>query len=262
MFRTRDFVVGMVLLLALFSSGGAVAVLGLAANSSQLGAVTTAFDPQAVPVEEKAAVVPELPEPDRVDSLAIMRDKVAARIGAMDLPQIDSEPPVVDGEEAPDSAETASVQLCSTYSQVGWNNLPGAQFREAEGARIIYRPLAASSVGPAASGTVGVPLPTEEVLAQLPLRSQPLPSPTCIPQDVIGIALDGSLIRNDEIGLYRVFGSDTLIGYTLDGFSLYGVSALPTDDCGGTMVGGAYRYYLSLERETILQCFAGVPVGL
>lgn len=263
MIRTRDFVVFMLLLMALFAGGGAVTVFELGTRSAQVGAVAVAVDPQAVPIVEKEAVVVEAPEIDRPGLLAAMREKVAARIGEFgEVVPTESEPPVVAGEDAPEPASAAPLQLCATYSQVGWADMLGMQFREAEGARVLYRTVPAPVEMDSATGTSSEPAVVEQILAQLPLRSQPLPSPTCIPQDVIGVALDGSLVRNNEVGLYRVFDADTLIGYTLDGFPLYGVSALPTDDCGGTMVGGTYRYYLSAQRDTILQCFAGVPVGL
>jgi hypothetical protein len=90
----------------------------------------------------------------------------------------------------------------------------------------------------------------------------PLNSESCVASDVIGIATDGSLIRNNEVGAYGVFGGGTLVGYALDGFPIYGVSEQKADICGGAMVGGQYRYVISSERATIINCFAGAPVAL
>jgi hypothetical protein len=84
-----------------------------------------------------------------------------------------------------------------------------------------------------------------------------------LPTDVVGIAQDGSLIRESEMALYGVFGGETLVGYALDGFPIYGSNpGAATDHCGGMMVGGQYRYYLSPERDSVINCFAGVPVTL
>ena len=86
--------------------------------------------------------------------------------------------------------------------------------------------------------------------------------PTCLYSDVVGIAQDGSLIRNNEVGLYSVFGSDTLIGYALDGFPIYGKIKESGDKCGGSVVNGQYRYSLSDQREFILNCFSAPPVRM
>ena len=64
---------------------------------------------------------------------------------------------------------------------------------------------------------------------QLPSRTMPAASPSCIGSDVIGIANDGSLIRNDELSLYGVFGSETRIGYALDGLPIYGITTMRGD---------------------------------
>ena len=59
---------------------------------------------------------------------------------------------------------------------------------------------------------------------QLPVRNIPSGGTTCISTDVIGIATDGSLIRNNEAGVYGIFGANTLVGWALDGFPIYGSS--------------------------------------
>jgi hypothetical protein len=69
-------------------------------------------------------------------------------------------------------------------------------------------------------------------------------------------------MRNNELALYTVFGPDTLVGYSLDGFPIYGPSTVATDSCGGAMVGGVYRYVLSAERPGLLTCFAATPARL
>jgi hypothetical protein len=89
-------------------------------------------------------------------------------------------------------------------------------------------------------------------------------NPTCLPHEVVGIARDGSLIRNDEAALYGIFDDTVLIGYALDGFPIYGQTVdRPLDQCGGAMVDGSYRYYLSEERDHVLGCYrGGEPITL
>ena len=82
------------------------------------------------------------------------------------------------------------------------------------------------------------------------------------PSDVIGIALDGSLIKNNEYSLYSIFREETLIGYALDGFPIYGQSEVSTDECGGILADNQYRYYLSKERKAVLYCYSGTPVEI
>ena len=86
---------------------------------------------------------------------------------------------------------------------------------------------------------------------------------SCLSSDIVGIALDGSLIRNGEHTLYSIFGAETLVGYALDGFPIYGAIGAPvTDNCGGTAMAGEYRYYLSSERTGVIGCFSGESVTL
>jgi hypothetical protein len=68
------------------------------------------------------------------------------------------------------------------------------------------------------------------VVLQLPLPFGPQ-GKTCLSYDVVGVALDGSLIRNNEHSLYQVFGSETLIGYALDGFPIYGLNKSSAARC-------------------------------
>ena len=79
---------------------------------------------------------------------------------------------------------------------------------------------------------------------------------------MVGVALDGSLIRNTEYPVYAIFGSESLIGYALDGFPMYGLSTDVVDQCGGKSVDGQYGYYLRPDQTVVLDCFFGKPVSL
>jgi hypothetical protein len=270
MIRTRDFLLFLCTVFFLFSGIAATVVTDVVGLAGGQAGTVILSDPAQLPppVEQVGAVVSESPEIDREANLLAMREQIAA-LNLTSSPVTET-PPDLSGDDNQDAAPrdgVAGLQECSTYSEVAWADMPGVQFRVVEGARILYRPIPApltpAVVATSGSSTTPTPVaPSEVVLAQLPLREQPMLSPTCIPHDVVGVALDGSLIRNGEAALYAVFGADTLVGYALDGFPIYGVSGLPVDDCGGATVGGAYRYYLNAERETVLNCYAAVPVGL
>jgi hypothetical protein len=270
MIRTRDFFLFLLTVLFLVVGISATVVHDVAPLGSQAGSAILSM-PEEIPppVEGVKAVVVSAPELDRPSLLAQMKAKVAA-LGGVVVASVTSEPEAAatpEDEETPALVTTDTSLECGGYQNVAWASFPGAQFKEVEGARLVYRegapvPVVESTVE--ATGTIALPpVSTDIVLAQLPLRTSPLATPSCIPQDVVGIATDGSLIRNNEVALYTVFGSGTLVGYALDGFPIYGVNAgAATDACGGMIVGGIYRYYLSTDREHILHCFSGTPVSL
>lgn len=252
-FLTRDFAVflGIVTFLV---AGIFVTVSEDYFGNSQLASVV-----QFAENEEQYGVVEEKPtENNRSATLAALKDKVAdyMKSVAVSKPKVTEEPEpstVVDVEEVVDN----KVQVCSTYHTYSkpWNP-KGLKFEVVEGARLVYREEAGV---PVMVGTSTVSAPVRDVLVQLPLRSFPNQQAACLPGDVIGIATDGSLIRNNEVGLYSVFGSETLIGYALDGFPIYGAGETKLDKCGGKTVAGEYGYYLDTKREGVINCYFGSP---
>jgi len=97
------------------------------------------------------------------------------------------------------------------------------------------------------------------VKLSLPIKFAPLGGQYCVASDIVGVTLGGSLLLNSEANLYKAFSSNTLIGYALDGFPVYGTGTSLTDGCGGISVEGQYRYELSADRETIINCFSDRP---
>ena len=153
---------------------------------------------------------------------------------------------------------TNSIQLCKNYHPtfIPWTTAKILN-EEREGVRVFYSLLTANTTG------TSTQFESETVYAILPIREIPLNKPACISGDVIAIANDGSLIRNNEQKIYGVFGETTIIGYALDGFPIYGLSKkYQTDVCGGILIDGSYRYYLNKDREGILGCFSGIPITL
>lgn len=101
-----------------------------------------------------------------------------------------------------------------------------------------------------------------KTVAWLPTFKSANGGENCLNSSVVGIALDGSLIKNDENGLYSIFSKETLLGYARDGFPIYGLNdGVKTDKCGGINEGGQYRYYLSSDRDGVLGCFSASPVN-
>lgn len=238
-----------------------IATTALTRDQGQEASVIMGVATDTPPSYEAEAVVPETV--DRTKRLQELRTKIAALHDGL----FGEEEPVPAAEPEPQPAEPGSDNIvteplhCASYAPYTalWNPGP-VTFTVVEGARLVTREIEVSTT--TASGT---PITTTEteVIAQLPLRSEPAREQRCLPTDVVGIAKDGSLIRNTELGLYSVFGGDTLVGYALDGFPIYGTNTTEKlDACGGTSSLGQYRYFLSVERKQILNCFASVPIDI
>lgn len=267
MIRTRDFVLFCVAVVFLVVSIAATLI-----TQREPGSILTtpAFAPTA---EDEVAYVAAVPDTtiDRSTRAAQLRAKIEALgqdvIAAIDpTPEPAPEAPAADGsgagEDAPDDPLTLSreVDRCPSYRRLDlfW---PARDIKtaEREGARVVFIEEAASAL----QGTTTSSAVSERIMVSLPVRAQPFATPTCLPHDVVGVALDGSLIRNDNHTLYGIFGAETLVGFSLDGFPIYGTNdSLQTDVCGGAMVGASYRYYLSSERDGVLGCFSAAPAAL
>lgn len=256
MFRTRDFLLIFVTVVFLMIAiGVTVTRQHLKEGEESLASVFV----NSIDKEYTAELAAEV-SLSREERVAEMRRKIAEK-GEIVLNAPETTTVALAAEEADSHPELAvsapSVEQCSGYGVYSGNWSPqGVQIELSEGARIVYR---REELVQTTGGTST--LARKDVLMQLP--SYPVyTGTTCLSSDVVGVAQDGSLIRNDEVGLYGVFGEHTLIGYALDGFPIHGVSTIATDACGGTMVAGEYHYYLSDERETVLNCFSATPIKL
>ncbi|MCA9362479.1 hypothetical protein KC906_03810 [Candidatus Kaiserbacteria bacterium] len=267
MFRTRDF------LLVFTTVAFLVLSIGATLLKQYVAPATTTPSVQLATVTDReydAEVL--LPETiSREERLAEMRRKIAAgngfTVSAAPIPELES---TLETEPAAPTSTTASTTMgtivvfeCPSYQVYGgaWPR-SGVSLMVSEGNRVIYQEMEASLLPPSSATSSTQVTLQPNTLLQLPIKLTPALAPSCLPSDVVGVAQDGSLIRNVEAGLYGVFGENTLIGYALDGFPIYGVSSVPTDACGGTTIAGQYRYYLSDEREMIINCFAAPPVAL
>lgn len=259
MFRTRDFMLVFVAVVFLLV---AISATLMSKFSGSRATTSIDFSPTDEVAYSAEVINPEVVS--REDRISTMREKIAAG-QALSLatpaptPEVEVDETLLAVTTSDDTTKpevlVTGVQQCANYSVYAGNWMPqGLSFDVAEGARLVYREgTDLDSIG----------LPIKEVLLQLPIYAVPSKNKiTCLPSDVVGIAQDGSLIRNNEAGLYRVFGAGTLVGYALDGFPIYGATDTVTDTCGGVIEAGQYRYYLSSARDTVINCFVANPVSL
>jgi hypothetical protein len=260
MIRTRDFLLFMMasgfLVVAIFST----AVWNHRVHSGVQNS-TIAFATKNSTYTAEAVMAPDT----KNERLAALRKKLAEQT-TIDAPEqtVDdaTSTPVASTTEPVISAPAESkVVVCGkSYSPKTIAGLTGMQqYEERDGQRIFFETTLPLDPG---TSTPALP-PAEKIIFTLPLRTAPLPVTSCIKDDVVAVSQTGVLIRNDDYVKYQESGESTLIGYTIDGFPLYGrTNSITTDSCGGAMIDGAYRYYLSAERKGVLGCFAGIPVAL
>jgi hypothetical protein len=259
MFRTRDFILVFVIVIFLVLSIGATVIQK---NMNALEATT----PITFTDVNNQEYVAETYKPDglsRAERVEAMRKKIASSETVI-LSAAEPEPELESlGTTTEPNERSLGVQLCSNYSPYmsTWNS-QGLQIELVEGARIVYQEVLVSTPEIVSSTTeTQSPQRDRDVLLQLPANPFILGAESCIATDVVGVAQDGSLIRNNESGLYGVFGDQTLIGYALDGHPIYGTTDRELDVCGGAEQAGLYGYYLSTDSETILNCFVSLPVS-
>jgi hypothetical protein len=257
MFRTRDFILVFTTVVFLVMAIGTTVIYKYESptDSDQILQFSDANSTDFIAEE----YVPE--KLSREDRLEYIRLKIAeSGTVTISSPEVHPEPNIVTKEE--EILILGEVQLCSEYLPYTGNwPTQGVQFEVVEGARIVYTesvidvpPVASTSSSTQQSSVV------RNTLIELSAYPFVASSQSCLTSDVVGVAQDGSLIRNSESELYGVFGSQTLIGYALDGHPIFGTSESSTDECGGAVVGAQYRYYLSSESKNILHCFSSVPV--
>jgi len=256
-FRTRDFAL-FLFSVAFIVAGIFVTVEQNFGKHGQVAAVAQFENNSTDEIVYEAVVLPTREVP-RASRLAELRDKIADFV----LPEVEEVAEEVEAEEEVVTAATVepgNITLCGNYRTANavWSPA-GLQFEVVEGARLVYRTNEKTVVDELGVSNV---VKEREVVAQLPLRSAPQSTKSCIATDIVGIALDGSLIRNNEHSLYQVFGEETVVGYALDGFPIYGLSSRPADECGGVTLATGYGYVLSATRDGVLGCFSGAPISL
>jgi hypothetical protein len=257
MFRTRDFVLllSVIAFMVVGISGTILQAWGSSTDTvpsmtSEFAATQLATDPA-----EMSAVIPDDAPATRAATIERLRQKVAQADLSFTVPadgatKVENEE---DGDGDVGNATTSSdtladsdtllPRLCNNYAAY-------TGFWDARDRTLV-----------ASAGQVQVLNPDAAVVLNIPALQAAGPV-RCLESNVAGIANDASLIRNSEYALYSIFPSDVQIGYTLDGFPLYGLGVGAVDECGGRTVAGQYRYELSPNQQSVVQCRRGIPVSL
>ncbi|MBY0538312.1 hypothetical protein K2P47_02850 [Patescibacteria group bacterium] len=259
MIRTRNFF--LFVLLVAFLIGGILLTLWFSASTVQ----QEQYADMIFGGDNTATMTAEVvtPEDTRQSRLASLRAKLAKYTDVAMAPSVEEvSVETTNSENATTTDEApgkATADVCANYGATAVPALNGQLTYGESGGQRTFGTVGTTE--PTGSSTV--PATTVATVFVLPLRTTALPSPSCIASDIVAVTPTGSPIRNTDYAKYRGVGEATLIGYTIDGFELYGASSnLQTDACGGTTVSGVYRYYLSSERDTVLNCFAAIPVAL
>ncbi len=245
MIRTRD--VFVFVLLSLFLMGGITLtiLMGVYGNNQSATVSEVAFNDSQLSF---SATMSELYERDKSVALEEMRSKVLAYREEGESLYYLHQPDeiIIEDELLTDDAGSVNPNYCGVVRDFIQNWQVGAQILEIEGGRVV-----ATVDG----GEI------QEVLLQFPQPFTPNPGAYCLPSEVVGVANDGSLIKNNEVSLYGIFSDSTVVGYALDGFPIFGKNnTVSTDVCGGTVTSRGYGYVLSNGRDTMVNCFSSAPL--
>lgn len=260
MIRTRDFILVFTTIVFLVA---AIGVTVLKPFLHSVGSGERLLEPSSNLVNEYTAQVDSHAELNRADNLQALKEKVRGDKSVIAMPEPE-ESPASSNEVSEEVIATNVEQKCPYYAtQVGmvWNP-KNMYWQQSPGFRTLLEKTEAVLPSSATTSSSSIIQSTDVTRVKLVSRALPVNNPSCIDSDVVAVAIDGSLIRNNEVGLYGVFGPETIIGYALDGFPVYGKGTNSLDSCGGRIVGGQYRYELSESRTTIVNCFAGEPATI
>jgi hypothetical protein len=209
---------------------------------------------------------------DRDQNRANLRAKLAKGSELNDLPEpvftsVDTpvsapeSDPNIDSEiNTPD--ETQRLQkFCPTilsYEDVlaNWNNKQASLSVQGDRRLLIGKEIKIVTVGSSTNEVL-----VDHIYLDLPVKPFRDLSSNCLDSEVIGVALDGNLIKNSDTWKFRNYSSDVLLGYARDGIPIYGqgVDEALLDTCGGYDNGIEYRYYLREKELFVLACFDAKP---
>lgn len=226
--------------------------------------------------EFAAGAEPDLSESgptlDREDNLARLREKISAGQGLISqgepvLTSVDtptSSPTDGNNQDIDNPADTEPTRVekfCAAVDQESkllsdWDKTK-VRFAEELTTRTVFRTVTKTITNGSSTSQTTV----EEKFLELPTKPFRGLSSHCLDSTVIGVALDGSLIKNSDTWKFRNYSAGNLIGYARDGLAIYGggVDEARLDSCGGYDDGTAYRYHLREKELFVLGCFAAQP---
>ncbi len=256
--RTKHLVVG--LTVAVF-----VMVGGLGVTLGERGVPSLSFIPQQALLSDAVAVTPEVVvvrDTTREDARASLRERLQAFVHDAGTPITPSQESA--SEQVPSEVNTDtdidSVRCDTSRSMEERNNWGPVNVTVAEGARIVTS---------LAIDDAGLPLHT----IQLPLEPTVTGEEGCLPNDMVGILLDGTVVMPETKIMSDAEG---LAGYAFDGFPIFGhfedgktLVTADLDACHGhvhTIVNqgvltSMYHYHLTEDAPYSLGCFRGTSVS-
>lgn len=258
MVRTKDLLLIVVVLVMLFMAISATLASRMITKQMQEDALSGAVTAEA-PVYESAT--DDSGSMDRAANIARLRSLLAAGDVIESSPSVESSPVLETETESIDGMPTCLGAGTGIEVARSWP-LVGVAVKTVGANRVVAHlaPIPAGTVNESGSTTVVASGATNErVLLSLPLYPGKNAEPTCMRTEIVGVTAAGSLLFNNDIVLYRQTGTETLIGYALDGFPIYGAYAGETDSCGGYDGPGGYRYVVSPQDQTLIECFVGSP---
>ena len=262
MLRTRDFllyliVLGFLIVIAVATtqtrSGIAAPLLDRIGFSS---APAPTLEVQQVPVSDK-----------RAERLAALQAKIAEGEGQLisappDFSSVDSVSSDV-AVIATGTVAIAPVQYCGIPTpHPAASSWPAAAYIADRSADTITIKRVVRT-----TETVGTTTTSQTAFsnfASLPIRVIRSNFDSCLPDTTIGVNAGGQLLDNRQTDLFAHFAPTDVVGYTRDGFTLFGPvpDESVLDTCGGQYVGGLYQYHVRVGAEGLISCYAGIPVSL
>lgn len=259
MIRTRDFLIFVGVLLFL---GMAIAVTLIAEQGSGvLKGQSFFFD---VPVEDETYTVQTTQTvADRDSIITRLRDALAVYTSDIEpSPSVEEvevkEPDVVEGE-------TGGVMKCGGADDAAlfaqsWP-LSGVSVTPSGALRTVVHAGSPDVQAIDVNASTTAVVPQNTVLIAFPLSPSASSLPNCVPSDVVGVTVTGSLMWNADASFYLGYGPEYLIGYARDGYPIYGYYQGATDACGGYMHASGYRYSVSPDRGYVLGCYTAAPAS-
>ncbi len=122
-----------------------------------------------------------------------------------------------------------------------------SEFRLVEGARLLVTTVLSS---------------TTKTLLQLPFSYTRANQIHCIPQQVVGVSIDGRPIYNMDVAVWQAWSPGAIIGYALDGLPIVRADTAATDECGGGAFASGYAYLITDSSEAVLFCYREEPIRI
>jgi hypothetical protein len=262
MIRSRDFLIYMLILGFIILAATYTGLSSRVVNEMQY----VLFAP-SVSVEREVYSTHSVVDPE--ERMAELRSRLAAGEG-----YFDDAPPVftsVDQTAQKAQATSSTTENYSGTRTVAWCNVPqpspqaarwplNTRLSEVEGQRVVTTQVTTE----VQTGSTTETVISEETIVALPIRTVRSTFTSCLPDTLIGVTASGQPLLNEAAAQYANVPTNQPIGYTRDGFTVFGPVADESvlDECGGQYVGGQYQYHVRIAEPFIIACFAGVPASI